>query len=181
MMDETICQVGAYLRIEAGKEGNGMLAAPQQLVEEYGDRLFGLCMHLCRQRDTAEELYQETWVRVLMKQGSFRDGEPFEPWLTKICVNLYRDSLRRQRLRRFLPLSGLEAAEVPLQISDDERLSLLDAVGRLPEKLRLAVILVYMQGYTERQAGEILGISVNGVKSRLLRARKLLKEALTDE
>ncbi len=158
-----------------------MAAAPQEWVDAYGTRLFGLCMHLCRQRDAAEELYQETWVRVLMKRDSFRDGEPFEPWLTRICVNLYRDSLRRQRLRRFLPLSGLETTAVFPQISSDERLSLLDAVGRLPDKLRIAVILVYMQGYTESQAAGILGISVNGVKSRLLRARKLLKEALVDE
>lgn len=158
-----------------------MAAAPQEWVNAYGTRLFGLCMHLCRQRDAAEELYQETWVRVLMKRDSFRDGEPFEPWLTRICVNLYRDSLRRQRLRRFLPLSGLETTAVFPQISSDERLSLLDAVGRLPDKLRIAVILVYMQGYTESQAAGILGISVNGVKSRLLRARKLLKEALVDE
>lgn len=158
-----------------------MAAAPQEWVDAYGTRLFGLCMHLCRQRDAAEELYQETWVRVLMKRDSFRDGEPFEPWLTRICVNLYRDSLRRQRLRRFLPLSGLETTAVSPQISSDERLSLLDAVGRLPDKLRIAVILVYMQGYTESQAAGILGISVNGVKSRLLRARKLLKEALVDE
>lgn len=158
-----------------------MAAAPQEWVDAYGTRLFGLCMHLCRQRDAAEELYQETWVRVLMKRDSFQDGEPFEPWLTRICVNLYRDSLRRQRLRRFLPLSGLETTAVFPQISSDERLSLLDAVGRLPDKLRIAVILVYMQGYTESQAAGILGISVNGVKSRLLRARKLLKEALVDE
>ena len=158
-----------------------MVAAPQEWVDAYGTRLFGLCMHLCRQRDAAEELYQETWVRVLMKRDSFRDGEPFEPWLTRICVNLYRDSLRRQRLRRFLPLSGLETTAVFPQISSDERLSLLDAVGRLPDKLRIAVVLVYMQGYTESQAAGILGLSVNGVKSRLLRARKLLKEALVDE
>ena len=157
-----------------------MFAAPQQLVDEYGERLFSLCMHLCRQRDAAEELYQETWVRVLMKRDSFREGEPFEPWLTRICVNLYRDSLRRQKLRRFLPLSGVEST-VSHDLASDERLSLLDAVGKLPDKLRIAVVLVYMEGRTEQQAADILGISVSGVKSRLMRAKKLLKEALQDE
>ncbi len=157
-----------------------MFAAPQQLVDEYGERLFGLCMHLCRQRDSAEELYQETWVRVLMKRDSFREGEPFEPWLTRICVNLYRDSLRRQKLRRFLPLNGVEST-VSHDLVSDERLSLMDAVGKLPDKLRIAVVLVYMEGRTEQQAADILGISVSGVKSRLMRAKKLLKEALQDE
>ena len=157
-----------------------MAAAPQEWVNAYGTRLFGLCMHLCRQRDAAEELYQETWVRVLMKRDSFRDGKAFEPWLVRICVNLYRDSLRRQRLRRMLPLSGRETGELSTEGNLEERLSLLDAVGKLPDKLRIAVILVYMEGYTESQAAKILGLSVNGVKSRLLRARKLLREALTD-
>ena len=157
-----------------------MFAAPQQLVDEYGERLFGLCMHLCRQRDAAEELYQETWVRVLMKRDSFREGEPFEPWLTRICVNLYRDSLRRQKLRWFLPLNGVEST-VSHDLASDERLSLMDAVGKLPDKLRIAVVLVYMEGRTEQQAADVLGISVSGVKSRLMRAKKLLKEALQDE
>ena len=57
----------------------------------------------------------------------------------------------------------------------------MDAVGKLPDKLRIAVVLVYMEGRTEQQAADILGISVSGVKSRLMRAKKLLKEALQDE
>ncbi len=157
-----------------------MLPAVQQLVNEYGDRLFGLCMHLCRQRDAAEDLYQETWVRVLMKQQSFREGAPFEPWLTRICVNLYRDSLRRQKLRHFLPLSGLESTP-PARLSSEERLSLMDAVDRLPDILRIVVVLVFIEGMTEKEAAKILGLSVSGVKSRLSRAKKLLKEALRDE
>ena len=104
-------------------------------------------------------------VRVLMKRDSFREGEPFEPWLTRICVNLYRDSLRRQKLRRFLPLNGVEST-VSHDLASDERLSLMDAVGKLPDKLRIAVVLVYMDGRTEQQAADILGISVSGVKSR---------------
>ena len=162
-----------------------MLAAPQQLVEEYGDRLFGLCMHLCRQRDTAEELYQETWVRVLMKQGSFRDGEPFEPWLTKICVNTYRNRLRRLARSPFLTFStaeGLEDALSSVPAPERESYAALHAaINRLPERLRTTVILFYFRGMDVAETAKALGVPPGTVKSRLSKARGKLKEVLLHE
>lgn len=157
--------------------------SPGELVESYGSRLFGLCLHLTQNRDAAEELYQETWVRVLMQLDRYQADKPFEPWLNRICVNLYRDGLRRQKLRRFLPLPEereLPSAESPQQLSDG-RMDLEAAVEKLPDKLRLAVILSCYQGLSEKETASALGISPGGVKSRLSRARKLLKEALEHE
>lgn len=154
--------------------------SPAELVETYGGRLFGLCVHLTRDRDAAEELYQETWVRVLMQLDRYRPDRPFEPWLDRICVNIYRDSLRRQKLRRSLPLPE-DAEPEPSPYPDaDLRMDLAAAVEKLPEKLRLAVILVCYQGLSEKEAAAALYISPGGVKSRLSRARKILKEALLD-
>lgn len=160
-----------------------MSISPYELVESYGSKLFGLCLHLTRSRDAAEDLYQETWVRVLMQLDRYQADRPFEPWLNRICVNLYRDSLRRQKLRRLLPLPAdpkTPAAE-PFYQQIDQQLDLQAAVNNLPEKLRLAVILSCYQGLSEKEAAAALGISPGGVKSRLSRARKLLKEALDDE
>lgn len=160
-----------------------MPTSPHELVESYGSKLFGLCLHLTRNQDAAEDLYQETWVRVLMQLDRYQTDKPFEPWLNRICVNLYRDSIRRQKLRRFLPLPEereLPAAESPQQLTD-QRLDIESAVEKLPDKLRLAVILSCYQGLSEKETAAALGISPGGVKSRLSRARKLLKEALDDE
>lgn len=160
-----------------------MPTSPHELVESHGSKLFSLCLHLTCNRDAAEDLYQETWVRVLMQLDRYQADKPFEPWLNRICVNLYRDSIRRQKLRRFLPLPEereLPAAESPQQLTD-QRLDIESAVEKLPDKLRLAVILSCYQGLSEKETAAALGISPGGVKSRLSRARKLLKEALDDE
>ncbi len=156
---------------------------PSKLVEQYGGRLFGLCLYLTGDRDAAEELYQETWVRVMMQLDRYKADKPFEPWLNRICVNLYRDSLRRKKLRVFFPLTDLpepQADTSPQQLLDT-KLDIDAAVERLPEKLRLAVLLSCYQGLSERETAAALHISPGGVKSRLSRARKLLKEALDDE
>ncbi len=134
-------------------------------------------MHLTRNREAAEELYQECWVRVLMKLDMLRSAENAMPWLTKICVNLYRDGLRKEKLRRFFPLG-----EEDKHTEEDHtgKIELKEAVERLPDKLRLAFILTYVEGYSEKETASILGISCGGVKSRLSRARQFLREVLED-
>ena len=104
---------------------------------------------------------------------------PFLPWAAKICVNLYRDNLRREKLRAFFPLEDRPRAEPDGGFAG--KMEIEDAVNRLPEKYRIAVILRCCENLSEAETAAILGISPGGVKSRLSRARKLLKEALYDE
>ena len=52
-------------------------------------------LHLCRSRSEAEELYQDTWLRLLEQWARYDPSQPFEPWAARVCVNLYRDRLRR--------------------------------------------------------------------------------------
>lgn len=155
-----------------------MTPSPAALVRDFGPTLFGLCVHLRRNRPDAEDLYQETWVRILDKLDRYRPDQPFLPWAARICVNLYRDSLRREKLRALLPLEHHSPAD-PSGFT--ARLEIQDAVQRLPEKYRLTVILRCYENLSEAETAQILGISPGGVKSRLSRARKLLKEALYDE
>jgi len=109
----------------------------------------------------------------------------FEPWLTRICVNTYRSILRRLAKSPLLDFSsGEEKDRLLASISAPEKpdyAPLYEAVGRLPEKLRLAVVLFYFRGEDLASAAEILKIPVGTVKSRLNRARKILKEVLADE
>ena len=150
-----------------------------ELAEEYGGRLYALCLRLCGRKEPADELYQESWLRILERLDRYRPDRPFYPWAVKICVNLYRDGLRREKLRRVLPLEDpLPTAPGP---DPDLKLDLDRAIGMLPEKYKLAVILVYCQDLPEKEAAALLRITLGGVKSRLSRAKKLLKEVLQDD
>lgn len=66
-----------------------------EYIYKYGRRLYGLCLTLCANSHDAEDLYQDTWLKVLNSLPQYDTTKDFEPWLTAICVNTYRDMLRR--------------------------------------------------------------------------------------
>ena len=156
-----------------------------QYIKRYGKRLYGLCMTLCADRHEADDLYQDTWVKVIRSIEQFDQSKDFEPWLTRLCVNTYRDKLRRLSRSPFLNFSSNEAKDaVFATVPAPERKDYTDlyaAIDRLPEKLRLAIILFYFEDMDICKTAETLRIPPGTVKSRLNKARKLLKEVLTDE
>lgn len=142
-------------------------------------------MTLCADPYEAEDLYQETWLKVVRNISRYDPAREFEPWLTKICVNTYRNTLRR--IARSPVLSFRDTREkdtmmqsVPAQEKKDYE-PLYEAVRNLPEKMRLTVVLFYFEDMDIRSAAEVLGVPPGTVKSRLSKARKLLKEVLGDE
>ena len=156
-----------------------------QYIQQYGRRLYGLCRSLCSDPFDADDLYQETWLRVVKHISQYDPNREFEPWLTRICVNTYRSTLRRLAKSPLLDFSNGEEkdrllASIPAPEKTDYA-PLYEAVGQLPEKLRLAVILFYFQGEDLASAAQILHIPVGTAKSRLNKARKLLREVLDDE
>lgn len=156
-----------------------------QYIQQYGRRLYGLCRSLCSNHFDADDLYQETWLRVVRHIAKYDPDREFEPWLTRICVNTYRSTLRRLAKSPLLDFSSGEdkerlLASIPAPEGKNYA-PLYEAVGKLPEKLRLAVILFYFQGEDLASAAQILNIPVGTAKSRLNKARKLLKEVLADE
>lgn len=141
-------------------------------------------MTLCRNRDDAEDLYQETWLKVLSHIHKFDETKEFEPWAARICVNTYRNILRRLKISPFVDFASDAEKTLRMEsVSADERdhTVLYDAVDRLPERLRVTVILYYFRYMDVQKTAEILGIPEGTVKSRLNHARKRLKEALMDE
>ena len=163
-----------------------MRALFDRLIEEHGRRLFGLCLHLCACRQDAEDLYQETWLKAYRAFGRFDEGEPFEAWLTAICVNTFRDKLRRMARRPlfdgFMSSDEKERAISEVRAPEEEDHSeLIAAVRALPERYRTAVVLHYFEDKNIEKTAAMLHVPTGTVKSRLKRARELLKEVLRDE
>ena len=158
-------------------------------IRQYGPRLYGLCLTLCRSEHEAEDLYQETWLRVVEQFHRYDPAREFEPWLTRICVNLYRNLLRRlarSPIRQSFSSTEekealLHSASASPSAEQEDYSELHSAIARLPEKLRVAVILFYFRDMDLVSASAILGIEPGTMKSRLNRARKHLKEALPHE
>ncbi len=156
-----------------------------QYIRQYGRRLYGLCLYLCTSPADADDLYQETWLKVLQNLEKYDSEKEFEPWLTKICVNTWRNVLRKLRRSPIFDhfSSGEEKERLLASVPDREQKDYSDlyrAVRELPEKLRAAVVLYYFEDMDIRATAEILGIPEGTVKSRLNRAKKQLKGVLAD-
>jgi len=130
-----------------------------QYIRQYGRRLYGLCRSLCRNVQDADDLYQDTWLKALDKLDSYDHG-------------LRR--LARSPVRPMEEGEDFPAAEGP------DYAPLYEAVRGLPEKLRVTVVLYYFRDMDTAGTAEVLGVPQGTVKSRLSKARKLLKEVLED-
>lgn len=125
-------------------------------------------------------------MKVVKNLSQYDQNREFEPWLTKICVNTYRNSLRRLiRSPIFDGFSSdaekkavLERTPAP---EPPDHADLHSAIDRLPEKLRVTIILFYFRDMDIVSVAQILNIPPGTVKSRLNKARARLKEVLTHE
>lgn len=158
-----------------------------QYIQQYGKRLYGLCIKLCTNTPfDADDLYQDTWMKVLKNISKYDTSKQFEPWLTKICVNIYRNTLRRIMkgpiFNGFTSKDEKNAAmERVVESKEQDYAYLHDAIDRLPEKLRITIVLFYFRDMDIASVAQVLEIPQGTVKSRLYKARKILKEVLTDE
>ena len=156
-----------------------------QYIRKYGKRLYGLCMTLCADKHEADDLYQDTRVKVLKRVDTNDPSRDFEPWLTRLCVNTYRDRLRRLSRSPFLNFSSNETKDAFLLTATapekEDYSDLYAAIDQLPEKLRLTIILFYFEDMDIEKTAQTLGIPTGTVKSRLHKARIQLKEVLGRE
>ncbi len=156
-----------------------------QYIKRYGRRLYGLCLTLCANVHDAEDLYQDTWLKALKNLSQYDTSRDFEPWLTQICVNTYRNVLRRvTRSPFFDAFSTTEEKDAffvnIVEVEKEDYSKLHEAIDALPEKLRITIILFYFQEMDVQTVANTLHIPAGTVKSRLNKARKLLKEGLSD-
>ena len=156
-----------------------------QYLEQYGNRLYALCLKLYGgRREEANELYQETWFKAYRAFSSYRQTGEFIAWVTKICVNTYRDMLRRQkRGKAFVFTAGDDPQamidRIPAPVEDEACRAVREAVEALHEPLRLCVILYYFYGSSVQETAQTLRIPPGTVKSRLSKARELLRKELS--
>jgi RNA polymerase sigma-70 factor (ECF subfamily) len=137
----------------------------------------------------ADDLSQDTFLRVWRKAASFKPGRvKLATWLYRIAHNLCIDEFRKRRAHAVVslsehPVNGFEeqAIQSPTQEVDCENLELVNiALMRLPENQRSALVLCQIQGFSNRETAEILGIGVSALESLLARARRRLKNELPE-
>jgi RNA polymerase sigma-70 factor (sigma-E family) len=173
-------------RAEAGMARLRAFGAPDALAstealrtafELHSPALLRLCVLLLGRREGAEDLMQESFVRLAPKVSAL-DPEIVWPYLRRIAVNLANDRFRRLALDLRVRRTATIQIESPdLGVAHE----MWEAVRRLPTRQRACVVLRYYEDMTERQIAETLGCSPGTVKSSTSRAMDRLRKELTDE
>lgn len=157
--------------LRAGDEG--VLA---ELMDRHGEDLMRYLLSLLLRREEAEDIFQETWVRVLRRGRSCDPGRPFAPWLFRVARNLAFDHLRwRRRWRALVGHEPSRPADEPAVAPRTlERLASADLtrrlIGALSPKLREVVHLRFWGDCSYEEIAAIAGVPVGTVKSRMNRA-----------
>ena len=145
---------------------------PGQLARQYGPAVFRLAYARTGSRADAEDVMQEVFVRLLKARPDFADREHARAWLLRVAANCANDWFRAPWRRREEPLSPA----LPAPDDGPEEGGLVEAVLALPAKYRVVVHLYYYEDMSVAEIAALLGKSQGGIKSRLFRARGLLRE-----
>ena len=155
-----------------------------EVVREHADRVYRLAYRLTGNSHDAEDLTQETFIRVFRSLASYKPGT-FEGWLHRITTNLFLDMARRRSRLRMegLPedtdrLAGDDPS--PEQVYSETHLDpdLQAALDELPPEFRAAVVLCDVEGLSYEEIGATLGVKLGTVRSRIHRGRQALRASL---
>lgn len=155
-----------------------------ELVRQHADRVYRLAYRLSGNQHDAEDLTQETFIRVFRSVQNYQPGT-FEGWLHRITTNLFLDMVRRRgRIRMEALPEDYDRVPAddpnPEQIYHDSRLGpdLQAALDSLPPEFRAAVVLCDIEGLSYEEIGATLGVKLGTVRSRIHRGRQALRDHL---
>jgi RNA polymerase sigma-70 factor, ECF subfamily len=158
-----------------------------ELMNHYGSSVLHLAYSYVRNRQTAEDLTQEIFIKCYEKLNTFNENSSLQTWLYKISVNHCKDYLKSWHYRKiyvsnlFVPLlrSQDDSPEVHF-MKKTENEELINNVLKLPVKYREVIFLHYFQDLSQKEISLICDINLNTVKSRLSRAKELLKNSIEE-
>ncbi len=160
------------------------------LVKRYKDPLLNFVYRFVGDKEEAEDIVQETFLRLFKNKHYYREIAKFSTWIYTIAGNLAKTELRRRKRRKLLSISHFMSSEkdydIPDEDSNPEREAntvitdkiIQKAIDKLSPKFKQVIILRDIQGFSYEEISEIVGIPLGTVKSRVNRARLKLQEDL---
>lgn len=164
----------------------------EYLMTKYSKYIYNLAYKLCFNQQDAEDLFQETWLKVYKSLHTYNKNKKIENWLYTICINAYRDKYRKNKIIRHVKqfFSSEEYNKEIANIKDkrivednvlqkEEYQELNKALNNLKDTYRIPLILFYYKELSYEEIAEILDIPIGTVKSRMNYSKKLLKERMS--
>lgn len=160
----------------------GDMGAYNSLVSRYQDRLMNVIGRMLSSSEEAEDVVQETFVRVYQHRNSFNFHHCLSTWIYTIALNLARNELRKRRKFKFFDIDDMQGNESAFAVDPTVPSRMPEAIQAalktLPEKYRLAFVLRDMEELPYEEVAKVLNVPLGTVKSRVNRARLMLRESL---
>lgn len=183
-------------RILVKKAQNNDLSAFEELVRLFQNRIYTLCVRLAGNHADAQDLAQEAFIRAYRALGSFRNESDFGTWLHRITVNVWLNFRRKNSVQQTViyldePYTDGDGGEIRREVEagDGDPLQLLEqdefrgliraALDSLSDEHRAVLVLREIEGYSYEEVSRMLGCSLGTVKSRLSRAREVMRRTMT--
>jgi len=178
--------------VQAAREGD--IAAFETLLKRYDRNVFRIANHITQNREDAEDVVQDAFLKAYQKLDQFQGNSKFYTWLVRIAVNEALMKLRKRKASKtvsidedvetdegFVPREVTDWSPNPEQLYKQAELGdiLEKTIQGLPSGFRTVFVLRDVEGLSTEETADALGLSVPAVKSRLLRARLQLRERLS--
>ena len=161
----------------------GDAGAFEHLVQRHYTTVYRTGYRWCGNREDAEDIAQDVFVKVAQKLATFAGRSSFKTWLYRITLNTAKDFGRKRAIRRVHEASSLEDTAPDHANPGGEALlaarQLIDAMDRLPPRQKAAAMLVWAEGLTHKEAAQVLSCAEATVSGHLLQARAKLKGMLS--
>ena len=165
------------------------------LYDEYGRYIYHLCLKLTRNKEEAEDVMQDVWVKVVRYEDKLESIDHIKGWLTTICMNTFRDRYRKNVRRNEHVMNQPPTLDVPILdlvpsktltpgeiVEQNDIQSLVrQKVRQLDGIYRSTIEYFYIHQYSLNEIAEVMKVSIGTVKSRLFRARNYLKEMMLED
>ena len=172
-----------FALIKKFNEGDEL--AFKELLQRHKEKVRNLIYLVIGKVDAIDDIAQNVFLSVYKNLHKFRFESQFATWLHRITVNKCRDFQRKEKFRHIFSTFSLSTdedneIEIPTEFSDDFDTSEIvrSAVNKLPEKLRIPLVLRDFEGYSYQEIADIIKTEVGTVKSRIFRARESLRKIL---
>ena len=148
-----------------------------RIVQTHMDTIYRIAVSYTKVPSDADDIVQQTFVKLLSRKKVFTDREHEKRWLIRVCVNecnSFFSSFWRKNV------SSIDSLEHQPMFSEEKDTDLYEAIKQLPSKCRIVIYLFYYEGYQTKEIADILHMKEATVRTRLVRARNLLKEQLKE-
>lgn len=151
----------------------------KRIVYSYSDNLYRICMHYMRNSEDAQDIVQQTFLKMIESNIDFKNAEHEKAWLIRVCINLCKDSLKSGWRKKVHYIQYKDFASPSYEICDE--FPLLSYIRTLPPNQKTAIYLFYYEDMSVNQIADIMGAKQNTVLSWLRRGRKSLEKIIKEE